>query len=557
MNDLKHNSLLKMQEVCGGEIINIGSDMNSIYFTSICHDTRLLKPCQMFIALVGEKTNGHDHIFSAQEKGASCALVSRDISNESNIPLLLVSDVKDALIKWAIYLRSIFKGKVVALTGSAGKTTTKEIIVRILSLSILQQYKSKKYRINSSLAQVQDEGELNDKLVYDKLLYTKGNFNNDLGVPLTLSAMTRHQEYAVLELGANHLGEIAKLVQWVKPHISLLVNASEAHIGEFGSLENIVKAKGEIFMSVNCKEMSHKGLYERAFIDRKTSIINLDSPHANYWVNLASQNSSEIVLFGDNSSDLNLKVDKLSLCTGISYKLVLASDKKISEKSIEFDISQSHLSQDYLDYSDKDKADDTKTRININLPGEYNIYNALAASSVAITLSIDMDDIVKAIKSFKSVKGRVDFIDCKNKLGNFKLIDDSYNASPESVRQAIKIIKNINSPNKVFILGFMAELGQYSESLHQEVARLLLYGNVDDAGNINSGINELWLVGEQTKPMLSIIKNISYRYFSSKDNLIAELKRLPEKYFNGSYILIKGSLSSGMSDVVNYLKALT
>jgi UDP-N-acetylmuramoyl-tripeptide--D-alanyl-D-alanine ligase len=303
----------------------------------------------------------------------------------------MVSNTEKAYQKIATWHRQSHSPKVIAITGSNGKTSTKNMLHSILSL-------------------------------HDRTLSTKGNLNNHLGVPTTILQLTKEHQYCVVEMGANHQNEIKLLCDIAKPDISVITNANNAHLGEFGSVEKLVKAKGEIYQSLDSKGVS---------------IINNDSPHLQTWIEMS--NSNKFLFFGTNSN-------------------IFADNIHQREQSIDFNL---HLNGDVID-------------INLAMIGLHQIENALAASACAHELDVDLLLIKKGLENSTSEKGRLNLIECNN----FTVLDDSYNANPQSMKVAIDTLQTFKG-KKIAVLGSMAELGESSERLHQEVGDYARQTNLD------------------------------------------------------------------------------
>jgi len=387
---------------------------NDFFINGAGIDSRQDLNKKLFIAIKGENFDGHDFIDEAIGNGAIAVISEKDI--ESKVPVLKVSNSIKALGKIANWYRKSLDIKVIGITGSNGKTTTKNMLKNILSQS------------SSTFA-------------------TLGNLNNHIGVPLSLLSLTDSHKYAVIEMGANHVGEIDYLRKIAEPDIAIVTNTLDAHIGEFGGFENLVKTKGEIYSN------------------QSTNIFN------------TSTSFSGDISFGRNA-DIN------------------ASD--IQDKSFVLNTPKGSID------------------IKLSLEGRHNIDNALASSACAFALDIKLEDIKHGLESTQSEKGRLQ----KNYIQDLDitLIDDTYNASPQSMRAAIKTLSNF-SGNKIAVLGPMAELGKDSEKYHQEIG---------DYAKEN--IDQIYSYGEQAK-----VYNV--KHF---DNLNDLYKTLAEQGKN-STILVKGS----------------
>jgi len=372
------------------DIVNGYSSIEKIVdFKGVYTDTREYINDGLFIALEGNNFDGHNFVKSAEKAGAKLIIAHKKV--DTTLPVIMVSNTEKAYQKIATWHRQSHSPKVIAITGSNGKTSTKNMLHSILSL-------------------------------HDRTLSTKGNLNNHLGVPTTILQLTNEHQYCVVEMGANHQNEIKLLCDIAKPDISVITNANNAHLGEFGSVEKLVKAKGEIYQSLD-----YKGV----------SIINNDSPHLQTWIEMS--NSNKFLFFGTNSN-------------------IFADNIHQREQSIDFNL---HLNGDVID-------------INLAMIGLHQIENALAASACAHELDVDLLLIKKGLENSISEKGRLNLIECNN----FTVLDDSYNANPQSMKVAIDTLQTFKG-KKIAVLGSMAELGESSERLHQEVGDYARQTNLD------------------------------------------------------------------------------
>lgn len=365
-------------------------------FDSVSTDSRAIQPGQLFVALSGDRFDGHDYLADVAAKGAAAALVSREVTGV-NLPQLLVADTRLALGQLGALNRSHFQGQMAAVTGSSGKTTAKEMIASILRAA---------------------QG-------HDAVLATRGNLNNELGVPLTLLELNQQHQSAILELGASHVGEIAYTVSLVRPHVCLITNAGLAHVGEFGGPERIVEAKGEIL----------EGLDEQG-----TAVLNQDDPAFSIWKQRAG--AHRVLSFGFNSS-------------ADFYASSLAGDVR--------GCLQFQLNGPYGSFP-----------VQLNLLGRHNVANALGAAAVTYALGIDPAAIQAGLQAVQPVKGRAV---ASIGLGGVRLIDDTYNANPISVAAATDILASLDG-RKILVLGDIGELGDWSEAGHRQVGRYA-QGKVD------------------------------------------------------------------------------
>jgi UDP-N-acetylmuramoyl-tripeptide--D-alanyl-D-alanine ligase len=349
-----------------------------VSFTGINTDTRSLTAGELFVALQGPHFDGHDFVIKAREQGAAGAIVSRFIADA--LPQVLVADTRLALGRLSAAWRGRFSGTVIALTGSNGKTTVKEMIRSILA-------------------------------VKHNVLATKGNLNNDIGVPLTLSRLG-NESYAVIEMGANHQGEIAYLCQLARPDVTLITNAGSAHLEGFGGLDGVAKGKGEIFQGLG---------------PHGVAIVNRDDAYADYWINLIGQR--RFIDFG---------LDRPAQVQGY---IVDASCNRIQltfeKQSLTFELP---------------------------LPGDHNVRNALAAAAVALAVGVSLADIQQGLLEIKPVGGRLQVFSGHQ---GCTLIHDAYNANPSSLAAALATVGAANA-TKWLVLGDMTELGAQAEVCHEE-----------------------------------------------------------------------------------------
>ncbi|MBE7026400.1 MAG: UDP-N-acetylmuramoyl-tripeptide--D-alanyl-D-alanine ligase [Ruminococcaceae bacterium] len=387
----------------GGTLL-CGSE--DIIIKNITTDSRKSGENMLFIALEGEVFDGHEFVGAAFDAGAVCALVHKDITVAGKA-LVRVEDTKKALSDLARYYLDKHRVSVVALTGSVGKTTTKDMVA-----SVLQQ----KYNV----------------------LKTQGNFNNDIGLPLTVFNLDKEHDIAVLEMGMNHFGEIHHLASIAKPDKAIITNIGMSHIENLGSREGILKAKLEI----------------TDFFDKENTLfINGDDDML-----IGAEGKYNCKTFGIDNEN-------------VAYR---AADIVLNEDSCEFNVI----------YEDK------KVHIRVNLPGKHNIYNALCAFCVAKSYDICDDMIAKGIASFSPSKMRMDI----QKIGAVTVINDCYNASPASMEAALSVLCKIEAKRHVAILGDMLEMGSFAPDAHKGIGKKAANMGVDilfcvgkEARNIQSG----------------------------------------------------------------------
>ncbi|MDR7054877.1 UDP-N-acetylmuramoyl-tripeptide--D-alanyl-D-alanine ligase [Pseudomonas koreensis] len=360
----------------------IGDDAS---FNGVSIDSRAIQPGQLFIALTGPRFDGHDYLNDVAGKGAVAALVEREVA-DSALPQLLVKDTRQALGQLGALNRAAFTQPVAAVTGSSGKTTVKEMLASILRTR-------------------------------GPVLATRGNLNNDLGVPLTLIELAPEHTSAVIELGASRLGEIAYTVGLTKPHVAILNNAGTAHVGEFGGPEKIVEAKGEII-----EGLAADGI----------AVLNLDDKAFGIWKTRAA--SRQVLTFALSNSEANFHASDL------------ATDARGCPA---FNLHTPEGSE----------------RVQLNLLGTHNVANALAAAAAAHALGVSLFGIATGLGAVQPVKGRTVAQLAKNGM---RVIDDTYNANPTSMCAAVDILAGF-SGRTVLVLGDIGELGDWAEQGHRDV----------------------------------------------------------------------------------------
>ncbi len=439
-------------------------------FTQVNTDTRTLAEGDLFVALKGERFDAHDFIQQAVDK-KPCALVVERYFPEISLPQLVVSDSLLALGQIAAFNRSLFAGPVVAITGSSGKTTVKTMLA-----SILQQ-----------------AGETHA---------TRGNFNNHIGVPLTLLQLTAEHKFAVVEMGASGPNEIAYLCELAKPDVTMINNVMPAHIEGFGSIEGVAKAKGEIYQALSLGQ---------------TAVVNLDEKFAAGWLQQLHEKSVSVIKVGLHNQSADVFASDILL----DHPAPLEHPSGGGEFfGVQF---QLHYKNQIVPVS-------------MSAQGEHNVRNALMASACALALKVDLKKIQQGLQNFSPVAGRMARY---QGVAGSQIIDDSYNANPGSVRAAIDVLAR--AEQNVLVLGDLAELGENAAELHAELGEYARQKN----------IQQLFTLGK-------LSEHLSRRYgqgaehFTDRELLISRLQQIAKP---GMTYLIKGSRSARMELVVQALCA--
>jgi UDP-N-acetylmuramoyl-tripeptide--D-alanyl-D-alanine ligase len=373
-------SMMRLEELA--ELLDGALLGGDALFDGVSIDTRGLEPGDLFVALQGPRYDGHDFVVAAWRQGARAALVSRPV--KAALPQVRVADTRLALGRLGAAWRARFRGPLIALTGSNGKTTVKEMLAAILGNN-------------------------------GKVLATRGNLNNDIGVPLTLLRLGGDHDFAVIEMGANHGGEIAYLTGLTRPDVALVNNAGPAHLEGFGDLDGVARAKGEIFQG-----LGNNGI----------AVINRDDPYADYWSGLVK--GRQVVDFG---------LDRAAQIQG----RVLDASCNLFEL----------------------RVPGRQMDIQLPLAGTHNLRNALAAAAASVAVGIEIDAIGRGLENMQGVKGRLQRLSGPN---GSTLIDDTYNANPASLAAALDALSVQPGPHWL-VLGDMAELGSDAVALHEQAGQ--------------------------------------------------------------------------------------
>lgn len=451
-------------EKCSGKLIFGNED---VVLENFSKDTRTMNSGDIYIGIKGENFEGSSLYKKALEKGALGCILNDNVQidydflkNYPNSFIVTVKDTVKCLQDLASYKRSLYNIPVIAITGSVGKTSTKDILASVLA---------KKY----------------------KVLKTEGNYNNHIGVPLTILRLKDH-DCLVIEMGMNNLGEISILSQIAKPTVGVITNVGTAHIGRLKSRENILKAKLEIL----------DGLASEGVL-----VINNDNDLLNNWY-LEKKKNYKVVTFGcENASDYVAKN--------------IISEKDFSNYQVEFDGNN---------YDFK-----------INIPGNHFVLNGLCALSIGQLFNIPIKDIKDGIENFELTQRRMQI----ETINDVTIINDCYNANLDSMKSAISYLGSLNNTRKIAILGSMLELGNFEEELHRKVGKEIFENKID----------LLVLVGAAAKYIkeeaLSLGFNQNNIYYF--DNNLSAITKLAELIKANDTILIKASYGMNFIEIYDKL----
>ena len=437
--------------------------------TGISIDSRSIDAGEAFFAIKGDRVDGHDYAGIAVANGASLLVVSEaklPALGRVTAPMIVVDDVLDAMVRLGCAARDRSAAKIIAVTGSVGKTTTKEMLRHILSPS---------GRVHASVA----------------------SFNNHWGVPLTLSRMPENTDFGIFEIGMNHADEIRPLVKMVRPHVAIITTIAAAHLGNFKDLDEISAAKAEIM----------EGLVE----------------------------DGHVILNRDNEQFETL--ERAASALGVAHVHSFGASAKADFRMVEF----SGGSDDAVLWA---AVDGQTLEIQIGAPGRHIAENALAALAAARLVGADMQAATAALASLQPEKGR----GARHRLsigsGSFVLIDESYNANPASMLAAIALLRDTELPDggrRIAILGDMLEMGEFSDSVHADLAQPL----------IDAGIRDVWLAGPQMAHLRDALPDdIRVEYRENVD----ELKDFAVSSVTaGDVVMVKSSKGTGCGRIVSAL----
>jgi len=446
-------TLSEFARACGGKLQ--GPDAA---FSDVVSDSRTLQPRQLFIALRGPNFDGNEYVEAARAAGAAGAVVER--AQPVPLPQIVVSDAQQALTRAARAWRAAFKGALVGVAGSNGKTTAKEMTAAILAEA-------------------------------GPCLATRGNLNNHIGVPLTLLRLTAAERFAVVEMGANHPGEVAALVEIAQPAVGMITNAGAEHLEGFKTLEGVARAEGEMVA----------GLAPAA-----TAVINADDAFAALWRSLTA---ARVVTFG------------------------LRERADFSASEVESSIGAQGFRTRF-----RLSAPQGSTAIELSLGGAHNVANALAAAAAAASAGATLAQIATGLAGVRAVPGRLQF---KQTRGGGWLIDDSYNANPSSMRAAIEVLAAVGG-RRWLALGDMGELGDSATQAHTQIGEFARA----------AGIERLYATGELMRRAVASF-GAGAQWCADAAALTAALQQALGAAGPEVRLLVKGSRSNRLERVVGAL----
>ena len=456
-------------------------------FRGISTDSRNVQTDDLFVALKGENFDGADFVEELISRGIKGFVVQKEfltklpqniqkdlMSQKDGIFLFETDNTLTALGSLAKFQRMRSKAKIIGITGSSGKTTTRELTGKILETSF-------------------------------NTLTTKGNFNNEIGLPLTLLNLSVDHEWAVVEMGMNHAGEISKLANIAVPDIGIITNTSAAHLDGLGSADNIAIAKSEMFQHMN---------------NNSSVILNIDDPRFKIMESKAKTNPEikEIICFGKNKN-ATIKADKISHFRGMTEFSIIQKDQKTID-------------------------------VYIKSPAPFMVFNALAATAAALKAGADRDAVKNGLKNFTPVQGRMNLSKLSDKLN---LIDDTYNANPDSVEQAIITLSLVSGKyDSIAVLGDMLELGKDAQKLHEKIGKI----------TAENKISKLYTHGELAS---YIVKGAVKTGFPAENTMNGTRETIAETVFKETesskksspiWVLVKGSRGMKMEKVIHNIQNL-
>jgi len=462
-------TLSEILKATGGELL-FGDQTRG--FAKVSIDSRNISPGDLFVAIVGEAHDGHGFAKDVVEQGVGGLVVAKEKTGDlpvsawqsQNIACVAVSDTTRALGDLAAFHRARADAALIAITGSNGKTTTRQMTAAVTARKF-------------------------------NTLSTIGNYNNLIGVPLTLLRLAPGHRWAVVELGTNRPGEIARLAQISSPDIGVITNIGPAHLEGLGSLDGVMREKGQLI-----DHLKAKGVAVLNADDRRVSKIAAEIDRA----------EKEVLFFG-LSENADIRATAVNEKTnGISFTL---------------ELPQGSLAVD------------------LKVAGQFMVTNALAAAAVGHLLGLSPAEIKAGLETFEPVWGRMNILQTANGI---HVIDDTYNANPDSMKAAISTLNSLSANSRsVFVAGDMLELGAQAESLHRQIG----------AWAAAAGISELWVTGEYADALAAGAKDAGMKseniFIGSQEKILDQLR---DSLKPGDWVLVKGSRGARMDDIVKGIK---
>ena len=420
-------SVVDLAHRFGGVLVN---PKDAMTISSLSIDSRSLQKGDWFLALRGDRFDGHDYIQDVERAGAAGLIVEQSAQTESHLPQWATEDTLVSLGHIGTEWRAQFNNPLIAITGSNGKTSVKEMLRGVLAIS-------------------------------GSVLATRGNFNNEIGVPLTLMNLNTDHSYAVVEMGARARGDIEYLCELTQPDVALVNNVGESHIENFGSRANIRDAKGEIYSGLK---------------PGGTAIVNLDTDVADYFIQSISEH--RVIGFSAERVDADVRATEIELReSGCQFQLMIGAESEL---------------------------------VRLDTPARHNVNNALAAASCAHALGMSIGQIARGLTSFTGVAGRLQFL---QGINSSRLIDDTYNANPTSAKAAVKLLAGMTG-RRILVLGDMGELGEHASSMHADLG----------LAAAEQGIDALFATGEMSQQAV-IAFGASGQWFDTQQALIEALQK--------------------------------
>ena len=455
-------TLNEITSSCSGRLINEEYE-GAIKGISI--DSRTIAEGEFFVPIKGEKYDGHDYIVNAYENGAVGTLTHNpEYLDKSYRNVIMVEDTLKAFNDIAFYYRRKFNIPFVAITGSTGKTTTKDMVANVLS---------QKYNV----------------------LKNTGSYNNNIGLPLTIFRLKDEHEIAVVEVGMNNLREIAYLSKIVEPHIGVITNIGLSHIERLGSVENIIKAKSELLEGLD-----------------KEGVVFINEDDSNLLKIKENYPRIKFKTFGINHG--NIRANKINT---------------ISHNRVAFEVEYNNITNDF----------------HLNIPGLHNVYNALAAISLGLEFNLTTDEIKTGLSKFTTSEMRLEIIDGINGI---TIINDSYNACPDSMRAAIDVLHEFKIRKKgrtIAVLGDMLEMGKWGIPSHRELGKYLGDKKIDGLITVGNKAKHIAISGKES----GIDEKMIFIFNSNKE----AINKLKDICNENDIILIKGSRGMKMEEIAHSL----